>query len=184
MLSDTHTQSIRINSQNFSIISAASRNCTDENKAIICRLFRFLLIMAIPPKSTSFQVDLSGESFVDVIANLAAPGTWKTIAQVSAISAILSGTYCVLRSCDLVFVPPWNIFKHAAGKRRLPPPKFGPLKQSSSIDSVQQIKSQSATVSKLLIYPIKSCGGIEVESYFCGDLGPQLHTEYGVVRDR
>ncbi|GAV08279.1 hypothetical protein RvY_17995 [Ramazzottius varieornatus] len=45
--------------------------------------------------------------------------------------------------------------------------------------------NRDTRVAHLMVFPVKSCGGIVVDSFYAGPMGPEIHTADGiVVRDR
>ncbi|OQV22775.1 putative Mitochondrial amidoxime reducing component 2 [Hypsibius exemplaris] len=110
---------------------------------------------------------------------------WQTAAKYLAIGTTAAGaTYFIVKKLRVAEKPEKMIL--SKDPLRLPQPIIGPPGSVATSQAVQTETSADSipTVSQLSIYPIKSCRGILVNSYHCGETGPELHTEFGIVRDR
>jgi hypothetical protein len=119
--------------------------------------------------------------------------SWQTLIKYGVMgTAVLGTSYFLVRT--ITRKPPMNAKgKKQKRKEDLSAPTFGSSVRSSSDlarDGVEvrpnslASRSNTTSVSQLCLYPLKSCRGILVNSFYCGEMGAELNTEHGVVRDR
>ena len=70
-----------------------------------------------------------------------------------------------------------------SGKMRIVKPTEEHLEKRRQLASIPS-KNDHTVVKKLMVYPIKSCRGIEAYSVIAAKVGLEIHTEFGVIRDR